>query len=149
MPERHVEQSARRGHLDVRSDHRLPSADRGSHRFPKHRVDAGTAVLHFASDANYSTFAAGNCGSVERLHQTWHETLSEDRTRELTTNGLLITAIPAAPSLTPAGSPSFDRRIAASLIYHLQRRTYADHLDAEMRRHWFEPIERATRRARL
>ena len=149
MPEWHVEQSARSGHLDIRSDDRLPAADRGAHRFPEHRVDAGTAVLHFASDANYSTFAAGNCGSVERLHQIWRETLSEHRTRELTTNGLLITAIPAAPSLTPAGSPSFDRRIATSLIYHPQRRTYTDHLDAEMRRPWFEPIERATRRARL
>jgi hypothetical protein len=121
-------------------------------------MDAGTAVLHFASDTNDRAFAVGNCGSVEQLHQLWHQALPEHRTRleqrsqildELTTNGLLITAIPAVLSPTPASRPSFDRRIAASLIYHLQRRTYADHLDAEMRRQWFEPIERATRRARL
>lgn len=49
MPERHVEQSARSGHLHIRSDHRFSAADRRPHRFPEHWVDARTSMLHFAT----------------------------------------------------------------------------------------------------
>jgi len=52
VPERHVESSARSSHLHIRSDHRLPTTDRRPHRFSEHRVDAGTAVLHFARNTN-------------------------------------------------------------------------------------------------
>ena len=52
MPERYIEQSARSSHLDVRSDDRLSAADRRPHRLPEHWVDTGTAMLHFACNAN-------------------------------------------------------------------------------------------------
>jgi hypothetical protein len=80
VAEGHVEQSTRRGHLDVRSDDRLAATDRRPHGFPEHGVDASTAVLHFASDAHDRAFAIRDCGSVEQLHQLWHETLPEHRT---------------------------------------------------------------------
>ena len=41
---------------------------------------AGTAMLHFASDAHNRAFAVGDCGSVEQLHQLGHEALPEHRT---------------------------------------------------------------------
>src|SRR5215471_20799323 len=80
VPEWHVEESARSRHFDIRSDDRLPTADRGPHRFSEHRVDAGTAMLHFAANADDSTLAVGDGGSVEQLHQFWHESLAEHRT---------------------------------------------------------------------
>jgi hypothetical protein len=52
MTERNVERSASSGHLDIRSDHPLSAADRRPHRFPEHWMDAGAAVLHFASDTD-------------------------------------------------------------------------------------------------
>ena len=64
MPERHVENSARSGDFDIRSDHRLSAADRSPHRFAEHGVDTGTAMLHFACDADSSAFAIGDRGSV-------------------------------------------------------------------------------------
>jgi hypothetical protein len=63
----------------------------------------GTAVLHFASDTDDRALAVGDCGSVEHLHQLWHQALAEHRPGleqrsqildELT--GLRITAIPTA-----------------------------------------------------
>ena len=45
MPERHIENRASSGHLDVRSDDRLATTDRGPHRFAKHRVDASTRPM--------------------------------------------------------------------------------------------------------
>src|SRR5438876_931538 len=44
-------------------------------------MNASTAMLHFASDANDRTFAVGNCRSIEQLHQLWHQPLSEHRPR--------------------------------------------------------------------
>jgi hypothetical protein len=71
------EQSTRRRHLYIRSDHRLSTADRRPHRLPEHRVNAGTAMLHFARNADDRTFAIGDSGSVEQLHQLWHEPLAK------------------------------------------------------------------------
>src|SRR5215469_753648 len=80
VPERYIENSARSRNLDIRSDHRLPATDRRPHRFAEHRVDAGTAMLHFASDTNDSAFAIRDGGSVEQLHQLWHQALPEHST---------------------------------------------------------------------
>src|SRR6266436_9509677 len=80
VPERHVEQSTRCGHLDIRPDHRLAAADCGPHRFAEHWMDAGTAVLHFVSNPDDCTFAVRDCGSAEQLHQLWHQALPEHRT---------------------------------------------------------------------
>jgi hypothetical protein len=55
VPEWHVEQSARSGHLDIRSDDRLSAADRRPHGFAEHRVNARTAMLHFASNPDDRT----------------------------------------------------------------------------------------------
>jgi Asp-tRNA(Asn)/Glu-tRNA(Gln) amidotransferase A subunit family amidase len=52
-PERHVEQSTRCGHPDIRPYHRFSAADRCPHRFAKHWMDAGTAVLHFPSGTDH------------------------------------------------------------------------------------------------
>src|ERR1700751_5361603 len=73
VPERHIEQSARSSHLDIRSDHRLPTTDRRPHRFAELRVDAGTAMLHFTRDAHDRAFAVGDRGSVEQFYQLWHQ----------------------------------------------------------------------------
>src|SRR5690242_17467813 len=80
MPERYVENCTRTRHLDIRSDHRLSAAYRGPHRFAEHRMDAGTAMLHFARNADDRTLAIGDRGSVEQLHQFWHESLTQHRT---------------------------------------------------------------------
>ena len=80
MPKRHIEHSARSRHFHIRSDDRLSTTNRGSHRFPEHRVDTGTAVLHFARNTDDRSLAIRDCGSVEQLHQFWHELLPEHRT---------------------------------------------------------------------
>ena len=52
VPERHAEDSARSGHLHIRSDYRPSAADRGPHRFFEHRVKARAAMLISASDTD-------------------------------------------------------------------------------------------------
>src|SRR5207248_3336227 len=80
VPQMHVEQSTRSRHLGVRPDYRLSAADRSPHRFAEHRMNARTAMLHFASNANDRAFAIRDCGSVEQLHQLGHQALPEHRT---------------------------------------------------------------------
>jgi hypothetical protein len=43
-------------------------------------MDAGTAMLHFASHADNSAFSIRNDRSVEQSHQFWHEPLTQHRT---------------------------------------------------------------------
>jgi len=40
-------------------------------------MDAGTTVLHFASDTDDSAFAIGDCGSIKQFHQVRHQALAE------------------------------------------------------------------------
>ena len=39
MPERHIEDNARRSHVDIRSDNRLAASDRDPQRSAEHRVE--------------------------------------------------------------------------------------------------------------
>ena len=42
-------------------------------------MDTGTAMLHFACNPDDRTFAIGDSGSAEQLHQLWHQALPEHR----------------------------------------------------------------------
>ena len=105
MAERHVEARAGRGDLHIRRDHCLTTADRGTHRLAKHWMDAGTAALHLAVDADDCTLAVGDGAPSSSLTSSGMRRspsialASKSRRRSSTkrpAKGLRITAMPTA-----------------------------------------------------
>jgi hypothetical protein len=79
VAERHIEAHAGCGDFHNRGDHGLATAERCPHRLAQHRLAAGTAMLHFAVDADDRALAIGDGWCVEQLGELRHEPFTDHR----------------------------------------------------------------------
>ena len=112
---------------DIRADHRLSAADRRPHRFAEHRVDAGTAVLHFARNTDDRALAIRDPRSIEQFHQVWH------RVANLRSPGIP----PAGASFRQVSGPSCGGCgfLAAKSLADFTERASGDHRSRRMGGH--------------